>query len=85
MPMDPKTQVGGHVKPSFFQVPAAFTFAAFFGLSENALQIIELLSVINLRWKNKYWADLALHPSGNIHIHIPSSFQSLFVHDSAGF
>lgn len=49
--MNPKTQVAGHVKPSVFQVPAAFTFAALFFLSENALQLIELLSVINLRWK----------------------------------
>lgn len=50
--MDPKTQVAGHVKPSVSQVPAAFKFAALICLSENALQIHELFSVINLRWKN---------------------------------
>lgn len=84
MPMDPKTQVAGRVKPSVCQVPAAFTFTALFCLSENALQLIELFSVINLRWKN-YILGRSGSPSFNTHIHIPSSFQSLFVHNSSGF
>lgn len=53
MPLDPKGQVAEHVKPSVFQVSTAFTIAALFCLSENALQLIELHSAINLRWKNE--------------------------------